>query len=122
MPALWPICTVRAAAWLAAEGQIHAAVYHLLAGGFEEKAADLVESRMRKLLVRDLNEAKRLFGLLPQHIWQQRPQLLLDRCFLAVLLDDRQALRYVQQAAEILQAQGLAAENAPALHGEWLVL
>ncbi len=112
----------RAADWLAGEGQIQSAVHHLLAGGFEEEAAELVESRMRKLLARDLNEAKRLLGMLPQRIWQQRPRLLLDRCLLAEMVDDRQSLRYVQQAAEFLQAQGLGAENAPALHGEWLAL
>ena len=106
MPERSLICTVRAAIWLAAAGQIHAAVYHLLAGGFEEKAADLVESRMRKLLARDLNEARRLFGILPQRIWQQRPQLLLDRCLLAQLVDDRQSLRYVQRAAEVIPGAG----------------
>ncbi len=112
----------RAAAWLAAAGEIEAAVRHFLAGGASEQAAALVESQMRAALLHDLFRAGALLALLPGDVLAQRPQLLLDRCRVAVLVGDKMALAYAREAEVCLQAQRLPDRDAARLEAEWLVL
>ena len=111
----------RAATWLADAGYVHTAVRHLLAAGKDRQAAELVEQRIRSTLLSDPYEAKTLLGLLPHNILTQRPQLMLDRCRLAALFDDKQIVLYTQEAGRTLQGQQSDADAAR-YHAEWLVL
>lgn len=113
----------RAAAWLDGAGRVHEAVHHWLAAGEEDRAAALVEERMRGVLVRSPYDARRLLDALPERIVHGRPRLMLDRGYLAMLVDDAAGLSgMVQRVQDLLQEQHLSPQVAPALHGEWLVL
>ena len=61
--------------------------------------------QLRAMLLRDPYQAQSLLALLPSGVVMQRPQLMLDRCRIAVLFDDRQALSYTQEAELTLQMQ-----------------
>lgn len=112
----------RAAARLEAEGQIRAAIGHLLAAGDDDEAAALVERRVRQTLVQDLYRAQTLLALLPHALVARRPQLMIDRCLIAILFDDKRALDYVQEAALTLQHQQAPAAVMERFHAELLVL
>ena len=77
---------------------------------------------MRSVLVRSPYEGRRLFALLPDRVVNRSPRLMLDRCFLAMLFDDRQLPSLVEQAGEVLEAHGMLDEQASASYGEWLVV
>ena len=111
----------RASTWLADAGYVHTAVRHLLIAGRDRQAAEMVEQRIRSTLLSDPYEAKTLLGLLPHNILTQRPQLMLDRCRLAALFDDKQIVLYTQEAGRTLQGQQSDADAAR-YHAEWLVL
>ncbi len=112
----------RAAAWLAGVGSLNAAVRHLLAAGDLIQAADLVEADLRTTLLRDPYRARSLLTLLPDELLRQRPQLMLDRCRLALLSDDRQIHTYLQEATHTMQLQANSDTYASRHHAEWLVL
>ena len=112
----------RAATWLVRAGQVHSAVRHLLAAGAMDEAVALVEAQMGASLLRDPYRAQTLLALLPEDGLRQRPQLMLDRCRIAALFDDRQMLSYVQEAERTLQRQASADPHASRHHAEWLVL
>ena len=112
----------RAATWLAGAGEAHSAVRHLLAAGATDQAAALVEAELRTMLLRDPYQAQSLLALLPSGVVMRRPQLMLDRCRIALLFDDRQALSYTQEAERTLQMQASTDPHASRHHAEWLVL
>jgi LuxR family maltose regulon positive regulatory protein len=112
----------RAANWLAGAGQIHSAVRHLLAAGAPDEAATLAEAELRASLLRDPYRAQSLLTLLPEDVLRRRPQLMLDRCRIAVLFDDRQVLSYLPEAECTLQLQAATDPHASRHHAEWLVL
>jgi LuxR family transcriptional regulator, maltose regulon positive regulatory protein len=112
----------RAAAWLARAGEISAAVRHLLAAGAAAEAAELVEADLRATLLRDPYRAQRLLARLPDDLLQQQPQLMLDRCRIAMLFDDRQIPAYLQEAGRTLQIQAAVDPHAARHRAEWLVL
>lgn len=112
----------KAAAWLAAHEQIPAAVEHLLAADATEDAATLVAGQVRDLLVRAPHRARALVALLPRAVLRQRPRLMLDRCFLAVAVDDRRMGDCLAELAEILAAERAGGRLQPELETEWLVL
>ncbi len=111
----------RAAAWLAAAGAIESAVRHLLAAGEEEQAAELVEAQLRNMWWRTPYNARQLLALLPHAVLVQRPQLMLDRCRLAALLDDIRQIPYVREAKRTLQERQRSDPDAGRHHAEWLV-
>ncbi len=115
-------CHRRAAAWLAADGQIAEAVRHYLAAGNGDAAAALVEQQVRTVLFPDPNAAELLFNLLPRSVLNQYPRLVLARCFLAILYDGEGAGEWRDQTAATLRDQRVTAESAPDLYAEWLVL
>ncbi len=112
----------RAADWLACNGQVESAVRHLLAARAGDQAAKLVESELGATLLRTPYRAQMLLALLPHEILAQRPQLMLDRCRLAMLLGDKAALGFAQDAERTLRAQQDANPYAARHYAEWLVL
>jgi LuxR family maltose regulon positive regulatory protein len=112
----------RAASWLVGAGDFETAVQHFLAAGDSAEAADLVERQIHTMLVRAPYRARDLLALLPHELLVQRPQLMLDRCRLAMLFDDERTLLYAQEAGRTLQAQQPMDKDAGRHHAEWLVL
>lgn len=112
----------RAGRWLADHGDYEAALRHLLAGGAVDAAVDMLETVMRRLIVRDHFAALRLFHLLPEPLCRELPQLALDRAFLAVVLDEPQLAIYVDQAKEALATYSRLHREHADWQGEWLVL
>ncbi len=111
----------RAAAWLAAAGDIETAVRHLLAAGAEEQAAELVEAQLRRVWWQTPYRALELLALLPNDVLVQRPQLMLDRCRLAALFDDNRLVLYVREAKRTVQERQPSDPDADRHHAEWLV-
>jgi len=112
----------RAAAWLAEAGRVDDAVEHWLAADAVDEAAALVEAKVQQLLIRAPHEARQLITRLPEAVLGRYPRLILDRCFLAILFDDRQMHVYAEEAKETLRVQENAGALTPAMQGEWLVL
>jgi LuxR family transcriptional regulator, maltose regulon positive regulatory protein len=76
---------VRAAAWFAAAGEVSAAVAHLLAGGREASAADLIaESWNASLQTGRGASATRWLDSLPADLVERDPRLCLARAWLAL--------------------------------------
>jgi LuxR family maltose regulon positive regulatory protein len=112
----------RAAAWLAADGQLESALRHLLAAGAKDAAADLAERHVVRVMSRDPSAAKRLFELLTEGVWELKPHLVLARGRLALLLDEQETGRYLDRAAELLGKLQPSWRDAPESAAEWLVL
>jgi LuxR family maltose regulon positive regulatory protein len=110
----------RAAAWLAGEGSVIAAVRHLLAAGDEEEAARLVESDVHAALNReDWTRVANEVDALPPGYAQSRPALLLARAW--VLHFHGRALAMaplLEQAESALAGRTLADDANARLRGE----
>lgn len=112
----------RAADWLLAAGDAPGAIRHRLAAGDKEQATALVESQMRAILLQEPYQARTLLALLPDDLLRRSPQLMLDRCRLAALLDDKTSATYIKEAEHTLQTLKDSDPDAARHHAEWLVL
>ncbi len=112
----------RAADWLVAAGDLPAAAPHFLAAGEDARAAALIESQMPVALLHDPDRARALLALLPADLVARRPQLVLDRCRLAILRDSTDAAALAEAAARTLEATAASDPDAERHHAEWLVL
>jgi LuxR family maltose regulon positive regulatory protein len=108
----------RAAVWLVDAGQIRAAVHHLLAAGDADRAAALVETQVHDVVLQDPHRAQRYLNLLPQTLREQRPRIMLDRCRLAMLLEDSGIGEYVRQAESTIVALPPTSPQFPAFCAE----
>lgn len=120
-PAQWASLHHTAAQWLAAADRVRAAVGHFLVASEGDAAAALVETWLHTTMMRNVNDARRLLGLLPASIVQRRPCLMLDRCFLAAMLDYEDGETVHQQAWATLAAHPAAATEQAAWQAEWWV-
>ncbi len=112
----------RAAVWLSDAGNVEAAVRHLLAAGAASQAAELVESQLHTTVWQTPYHARSLLSMLPFDLIEQRPQLMLDRCRLALLFDDERALTYTQEARRTLEEHRAWDADAARHYAEWLAL
>ena len=108
--------------WLARENQAEAAVRHYLAGGVDDRAVALVEDQLRGELLKDYYRAKALLATLPDEILAQSPQLMLDRCRLAMLFGDKRIETYVREAEDTLKQQRNRDPMVNEHEAEWFVL
>lgn len=116
----------RAGDWFACAGHVPEAVQYLLTAGAEDAASDVVQRQLHGALRRSPYEAKRLFDLLPARCVHRRPRLLLDRCILCMLFDDRQHIdEWLQLAKDAIDQHfpvGSATDDVQAMHSEWLIM
>ncbi len=112
----------RAARWLEREGDDDGVIGHLLAANLDEEAAVFMEQRMWQTLAREPERTLRLLRLLPDQQWKRRPRLLIDRCLIALFVDDERFAERVREAEEALASSGMSLEDNPRLAGRWKVV
>lgn len=112
----------RAAAWFRSGGDMQAAVRYYLNAGADDEAAELVELQVRQALLHAPYRARDFLALLPTEMLANRPQLMLDRCRLAMLFDDKQMPELVQEALRTIKSLSLTDPATARYQAEWLVL
>lgn len=112
----------RAAAWFQSAGDMQTAVRYFLNAGAADEAAELVESQIRQALLHAPYRARDFLALLPDEVLAKRPQLMLDRCRLAMLFDDKRMPELVQEALRIIKGLSLSDPTTARYQAEWLVL
>jgi LuxR family transcriptional regulator, maltose regulon positive regulatory protein len=90
----------RAAAWFTGAGAIPEAVHHLRAAGDEAAILALLAERIPGLVLRDPYRVRQWFEFADQQLLVRHPTLMLERCRLECMLDNRELLIYVQQAEQ----------------------
>lgn len=111
----------RAAAWYAQATDIPAAIRHFLAAGDEVAAAKLVTTRVPALIMRDPYHARSWLEMLPAVRQATDPALLLLRCRLECIFDNRELLTYVEQAERVLDTAPLTELERVRFRAELLV-
>jgi LuxR family maltose regulon positive regulatory protein len=96
-------------AWFARHGYVEDALHHYVAGGAEDRAADLLEAQIPGLLrAQQWRQGTRWLQMLPQAVVQTRPQLLLLSAWLAYNDSNLAKVRaLVEQVEQVLGADGL---------------
>lgn len=92
----------RAAAWLAGHEQWLPAIGHLLAAGAADEAAALVESQMRTAIMANPVRAHQLFDALPADAASRRPRIMLERCLVSLMENNKDLALRIQAAQRSL--------------------
>ncbi|MFN8475683.1 MAG: LuxR C-terminal-related transcriptional regulator [Anaerolineae bacterium] len=95
----------RASAWLAAAGAVSEAIYHALEAGAEAQAARVIERNTHAVLHDNRLALKRWLDMLPPHLIQQRPGLLVAQCWVLAAGDIPDTLPPLLEQAETLLAR-----------------
>ncbi len=93
----------RAAAWLASHDQALPAIGHLLAAGAADEAAALVESRMRSAIMANHFHAQQMFDALPKDVALSRPRIMLERCLVSLMENNKDLAVWIQNAQRSLE-------------------
>lgn len=92
----------RAAAWLASHEQWLPAIGHLLEAGASDEAAALVESQMRTAIMANPVRAHQLFDALPAAVASRRPRIMLERCLVSLMENNKDLALRIQTAQRSL--------------------
>ncbi len=111
----------RAAAWYAQASDIPAAIRHFLAAGDDAAAVELVTTRLPALMMRDPYPARKWLEMLPSVRQTTDPALMLLRCRLECIFDNRELLTYVEQAERAINAAPLSEPERARFRAELLV-
>ena len=112
-----------ASAWLARHGFVEEAIHHALIAEDVAGAAELVEAQVHPLMNQEQwRLLERYLTLLPDHLLQQRPALLVARAFVNSFLSRLAAIPPLLQQAEVLledpdQLDQLDHTDQRAIHG-----
>ncbi len=111
----------RAAQWYAQTTNLPAGIRHFLAAGDDVAAARLVTTRLPALIIRDPYYAQSLLELLPAVRRASDPALMLLRCRLECIFDNRELLTYVEQTDRTIDAAPASEQERARFRAEVLL-
>lgn len=111
----------RAATWYAQANEISTAIRHFLAAGDDAAATELVTRRLPTLMLHDPYPARSWLEMLPSARQTTDPALMLLRCRLECIFDNRELLTYVEQTERAIDTVSLTEPVRARFRAELLV-